>query len=109
MLFHAGSALLIAHVDTVVEGSFAAAKKSPPPELAEALLFFTSGYYVKKLYPDYTPYADRAAFWSRGDWTGDESVLAKDWQPRLDGRVTLDAALAQLAADLVPRDNRGSS
>ena len=104
MLFHSASALLIEHVRAVVEGRFAAAKKTPPPELAEAILFFTSGYYVKKLYPDYTPYADRAAFWDRGDWSGDQSLLAKDWQPRLDGRVTLDAALDQLATDLVPRE-----
>jgi hypothetical protein len=108
MLFHAASALLIEHVRAVVESRFAAAKKTPPPELAEAILFFTSGYYVKKLYPDYTPYADRAAFWDRSDWSGDQLLLAKDWQPRLAGRVTLDAALDQLATDLVPRETPAS-
>jgi hypothetical protein len=104
VLFHAASATLIEQVNAAVAHSFGAAGKTAPPELSEAMLFFTSGYYVKQLYAQYTPYADRFEFWSRDDWSGDRSALAKDWQPRLDGRVTFEAALAQLAADVAPRE-----
>jgi hypothetical protein len=108
MLFHAASATLLDQVHDVVTRSFAAAKKMPTPELPEAILFFTTGYYVRKLYPDYSPYADRADLWGREDWAGDRALLAKDWQMRLDGKITLDEALMQLAADLVPRERSAS-
>jgi hypothetical protein len=103
VLFHAAAATLIEQVNTIVEHSFTASGKTAPSELPEAILFFTSGYYVKQLYADYTPYADRFEFWSREDWSGDRAALVKDWQPRLDGKMTLDAALAQLASDVAPR------
>jgi hypothetical protein len=103
VLFHAGAATLIEQVNTTVMSHFSAAGKTAPPELPEAILFYTSGYYVKQLYAEYTPYADRFAFWGRDDWSGDRTALASDWQPRLEGKMTLDAALAQLAADVAPR------
>lgn len=58
VLFHAASATLIEQVNAAVAHSFAAAGKTAPPELSEAMLFFTSGYYVKQLYAQYTPYAE---------------------------------------------------
>jgi len=103
VLFHAAAATLIEQVDAIVEHSFTASGKTAPSELPEAILFFTSGYCVKQLYADYTPYADRFEFWRREDWSGDRAALVKDWQPRLDGKMTLDAALAQLATDVAPR------
>jgi hypothetical protein len=103
VLFHAAAATLIEQVSAIVEHSFSASGKTAPSELPEAILFFTSGYYVQQLYADYTPYADRFEFWRREDWSGDRVALVKDWQPRLDGKMTLDAALAQLAADVAPR------
>ena len=103
VLFHAASATLIEQVNAAVAHSFSAAGKTAPPELPEAILFFTSGYYVKQLYANYTPYADRFEFWSREDWSGDRAALTKDWQPRLEGKITLEAALTQLAADVAPR------
>jgi hypothetical protein len=103
VLFHAAAATIIEQVGASVARSFNAAGKTAPPELPEAILFFTSGYYVQQLYASYTPYADRFAFWSRDDWSGDRSALAKDWQPRLEGKITFDGALAQLAADVGPR------
>jgi hypothetical protein len=103
VLFHAAAATLINQVDAAVAHSFGAAGKTAPPELSEAILFFTSGYYVQQLYADYTPYADRFALWTREDWSGDRSYMTKDWQPRLEGKITLEGALAQLAADVAPR------
>jgi hypothetical protein len=103
VLFHAAAATLIEQVNTSVGHNFATAGKTAPPELAEAILFFTSGYYVHQLYTQYTPYADRFEFWSRADWSGDRTALAKDWQPRLDGKITYDEALTELATDVAPR------
>jgi hypothetical protein len=101
VLFHAASGTLIEAVADVAARNFAAQKKRPPPELAQAILFFTSGFYVRQLFPDYTPYADRFQLWvTNDDWKGFRSMLVKDWQPRLEDRVTLDAALSQLAADV---------
>ena len=101
VLFRAASGTLIEAVADVVARDFAAQKKRPPPELAQAILFFTSGFYVRQLYADYTPYADRFQLWiTNDDWKGFRGTLVKDWQPRLEGRVTLDAALSQLAADV---------
>ncbi|MGA3294242.1 MAG: hypothetical protein ABSE45_09710 [Candidatus Acidiferrales bacterium] len=97
VLFHAASATLTETVSGIVIRGFAAQKKSVPPGLAEAILFFTSGFFVKQLYPGYTPYADRFELWTTEGW--DRAVLVKDWQPRVEGRITLDAALAQLAGD----------
>jgi hypothetical protein len=103
VLFHAAAATIIDQVDAAVTHSFGAAGKMTPPDLPEAILFYTSGYYVQQLYKEYTPYADRFEFWSRADWAGDRPALVKDWQPRLEGRITLDGALGQLAADFAPR------
>jgi hypothetical protein len=101
VLFHAASVALMDTVTGIVIRGFNAQKKSPPPGVAEAILFFTSGFLVKQLYPNYTPYADRFQLWVTNDgWNGFRSVLARDWQPRLEGRVTLDAALSQLATDV---------
>ncbi len=95
VLFHAAAATLIEQVNAAVAHSFGAAGKTAPPELPEAILFYTSGYYVQQLYTDYTPYADRFALWTREDWSGDRPYLTKDagkssWQPRLDApKMTL--------------------
>jgi hypothetical protein len=100
VLFHAASGTLIEAVTDIAARNFAAQKKAPPPGLAQAILYFTSGFYVRQLFPDYTPYADRFQLWvTNDDWKGFRGMLVKDWQPRLEGRVTLDAALSQLAAD----------
>jgi hypothetical protein len=101
VLFHAASVAMMDTVSGIVIRGFAAQKKSPPPGVAEAILYFTSGFLVKQLYPDYTPYADRFQLWvTDEDWKGMRGMLVKDWQPRLEGRLTLDAALSQLAADV---------
>ena len=63
------------------------------------MLWFTAGYLVQQLYPNYSAYADRFALWVEDSKTGYRAALIKDWQPRLDGKVPVEAALAQLAAD----------
>jgi hypothetical protein len=99
VLFHAASYVMIDTISATVDRAYARAKKNPPPGITEMILWFTSGFLVQQLYPNYTPYADRFALWVENSQTGYRAALAKDWQPRLEGKVALDAALAQLAAD----------
>jgi hypothetical protein len=99
VLFHAASEVMIDTISATVKRAYETAKKDPPPEITEMILWYTSGYFVKQLYPNYTPYAERFALWVENSRTGYRAALVKDWQPRLEGKVTLDAALAQLAAD----------
>jgi hypothetical protein len=97
VLFHAAATTLREAVDAIVTRTFIAQRKPVPPDLAEAMLFFTTGFFVKQLYPDYTTYADRFALWTLEGWS--RQTLVKDWQPRLEGKVTLEAAITQLASD----------
>jgi hypothetical protein len=99
VLFHAASYAMLDAISTKVKPAYERAKREPPPELPEMMLWFTTGYLVEQIYPNYTAYADRFALWTEGSKTGYRAALIKDWQPRLDGKVPVEAALAQLAAD----------
>jgi hypothetical protein len=99
VLFHAASGAMIDAISPIVKQSYERAKKDPPPELTQMILWFTSGFLVQQLYPNYTPYADRFALWEENSRTGYRAALIKDWQPRLEGKMTLDAALSRLTAD----------
>jgi hypothetical protein len=99
VLFHAASYAMLDAISANVKHAYERAKRDPPPELSEMMLWFTTGYLVQQLYPNYTAYGDRFALWAEGSKTGYRAALIKDWQPRLDGKVTLDAALAQMSAD----------
>ena len=99
VLMHAGADAMHDPISKTIEHAYAVAKRDQPPELARMILFFTSGFLVQQLYPDYTPYGDRFALWTEDSAKGYRAMFVKDWQPRLEGRVTLDAALAQLASD----------
>lgn len=98
VVFHAASEVMKEKISETVGRAYERAKKDPPPEIAEMMLWFTSGFFVQQLYPGYTPYADRFALWAEGSRTGYRAALVRDWQPRLEGKMTLDATLAQLAA-----------
>jgi hypothetical protein len=99
VLFHAASAVMIDTISTTIKKAYETAKRDPPPEITEMALWFTSGFFVQQLYPNYTPYGDRFALWVENSQTGYRAALVRDWQPRLEGKMTLDAALARLAAD----------
>jgi len=62
------------------------------------------GFYVQQLDSNYTPYADRNDLWEHGFSPSFREALVKDWQPRLEGKLSLDAALAKLAADFPDRN-----
>lgn len=99
VLFHAASGVMIDAISATVKQAYERAKRDPPPEITQMILWFTSGFLVQQLYPNYTMYADRFALWVENSQTGYRAALAQDWQPRLEGKLTLDAALARLAAN----------
>ena len=99
VLYHAASEALKETVSTDIQHAYERAKKDPPPGVTEMMLWFTSGYLVQQIFPSYTPYATRFALYEEDSRTGYHAALQRDWQPRLDGRVTLEMALGQLAAD----------
>jgi hypothetical protein len=99
VLFRAASDAMIDTISATVDRAYERAKRDPPPEITQMILWFTTGFLVKQLYPNYTPYADRFALWVENSQTGYRAALVRYWQPRLEGKMTLDAALAQLAAN----------
>ena len=104
ILFHEASHTLIENVGNTLLRDFAARKKTAPRDLWHALLFFSVGFYVQQLHSNYTPYADRNDLWEHGFSRSFREALVKDWQPRLEGKLSLDAALAKLAADFPDRN-----
>ena len=73
--------------------------------LWHALLFYTSGVELRRLLPpieraSFTPYAYANGVYTHGNWPKYRVVLEKDWQAYLDGKMSFDAAIHTLAADL---------
>jgi len=99
VLYHAAVYVLRDAISADIQHAYERAKRDPPPGLPEMMMWFTTGYFVEEMFPSYTPYADRFALYEEDSRTGYHAALVKDWQPRLDGKVTLDMALGQLAAD----------
>jgi hypothetical protein len=63
--------------------------------LSHAMIFYTTGEAVKSVVPGHTPYAELAGIW-RGPMGSFKPALDAHWQPYLDGKSTLDAALLGL-------------
>ena len=100
VVFHEASHTLIERVGDTLIRDFAARRKSAPRDLWHALLFFTVGFYVQQIYPDYVPYAKSNDLWERGFSSPFYEVLAADWQPHLEGKKSLAQALSDLVGDL---------
>jgi hypothetical protein len=74
--------------------------KEVPKALSHALIFFTAGAAIQRLFPEYVPSADKYGVWERG-LTRERDAIKKIWQPYLDGRGTRDEAFAELIKQLV--------
>jgi hypothetical protein len=101
VLFHEASHALIEKVGALVIQDFAAHRRNAPSDLWHSILYFTAGYFVKQLYPDYTPFADAAGLWSQGNWPAFHAALVKDWQPHLEGKAAVPQAVSELVNDAV--------
>jgi hypothetical protein len=109
VIFHESSHALIANVgDAISRECDARHVALPRRDLWHAVLFFTAGYYVRQLNANYVPYADKNGLWTRA-WPMYRAPLAKDWQPHLEGRTSLQAAIASLVADVGVPERAGES
>jgi hypothetical protein len=111
VLFHESSHALAAGVTETISREFRARDKPIPRDLWHALLFYTTGELVRRDLaegsitfasadvPDastYQPYAARFGLYS-GGWEQFRASLDLYWRPYLDGKVSFDRAIAQLA------------
>jgi len=100
-LFHEGSHALMERAGNLLLSDFAAHRKKAPPELLHAILYFSAGYFLKQLHPDYIPYAKGNDLWQQAGWQGFHEALAKDWQPHLEGQTSLAEAVSRLVSDVI--------
>jgi len=107
VVFHEASHTLIERVGDSLIREFAARKKPAPRDLWHALLFFTVGFYVQQIYPNYVPYADTNHLWESGFPPKFREILVADWQPHLEGRKSVAQAISNLVADWSPPSKKG--
>ena len=101
VLFHEASHGLIRPIFQAILTRAGNRGSVAPRDLWHALLFYTTGELVKRVKgPDYVPYAYRRGLYQRGSWRGYGPILQRHWQPHLDGKATLEAALDNLLAEL---------
>jgi len=63
--------------------------------LSHAMIFYTTGEAMKTVVPAHVPYAELAGIW-KGRMGVYKPALDAHWQPYLDGKSTMDAALIAL-------------
>ena len=112
VLFHESSHALADQVTKAIAKEFRDRDKPIPRDLWHALLFYTTGEMVRRdlayegmslasqegVDPaSYQPYASRFGLYS-GGWEQFRGLLDLYWRPYLDGKVTFETAIAQLAA-----------
>jgi len=73
------------------------AGKRLPPNVSHGVIFFTAGEAVRRVTPDYVPYAEANGLWAAG-FQRFKAPLEETWKPYLDGNGTRDEALAALIA-----------
>ncbi len=88
--------------------AFEARGEQTPRGLWHALLFYTTGRVVEGLYREaglgpYECYVYRHDLWN-GPWGAFRETLEQDWQPYLDGRATMDAAVRAIVERLSMED-----
>ncbi|HEY2510441.1 MAG TPA: hypothetical protein VGI39_06285 [Polyangiaceae bacterium] len=102
MIFHEVSHLLVDKVQAALEDSAKRQGRSLDKDLWHALVFYTAGALTReRLGPAYVPYSDRpehSVF--SGRWSRYGAVFVQAWQPYLDGRVGLEAAVDAVVAAL---------
>lgn len=104
-LFHEGSHALVERAGNLLLSDFAVHRKKAPPELLHAILYFSAGYFMKELHPDYIPYAKANGLWQQPAWKGFHEAIVKDWQPHLEGQASLSEAVSRLVSDVIASRN----
>jgi hypothetical protein len=112
VLFHETSHALAGSVNEAIAREFRQRDKPIPRDLWHVLLFYTTGEMVRREVDDgtmaatfqqingssnYLPYAARFGLYS-GSWERFRELLDLYWRPYLDGKVSFERAMAQLAS-----------
>lgn len=89
---HQWDEAIVARLDRLAK-----ANQTPPigAGITHAMIFYTAGEAVKAAVPGHQRYADVSGVWNRG-MTEQKALLERDWQPYLDGKISLDEALLRL-------------
>ena len=99
MLFHEVSHLIVGRVEKGLEESAKRQGTKLPPRLWHDVIFYTAGHLAQERFgPSYVPDAERP---SSNLFTPDDErllLLKRAWQPYLDGRTSMDAAIDAMAA-----------
>lgn len=74
------------------------------PDLWHALLFYTTGEAVRRVIPNYVPYAEANGLW-KSSWSMYINSIKRDWQPYLDGRISFEAAISDIVKDVGQPNN----
>lgn len=106
-LFHEASHVLAAQVvQPKLEADMRASGKTAVFDMTHVMIFYTAGVVTKgALVPDdardFVPYAIKNGLYDRvPNWTHYRAVYERDWQTYLDGKISLDEALKQIAKDM---------
>lgn len=68
--------------------------------LWHAVLFYTAGQLAARQMPGYVPYAEKNGLWQRAWPAPDRELIARDWLPRIEGKVGLQQAATTLVDDV---------
>src|SRR5262249_35197492 len=94
MLFHEVSHLIVGRVEEGLEASAKRQGPTIPRGLWHDVIFYTAGHIAReRLGSAYVPYAERPSSRLFGENDPTLVVLKLAWQPYLDGRVSMDAAI----------------
>jgi hypothetical protein len=64
-------------------------------------IFYTAGEVTRRLFPGHVPYAESVGLWARSRDLGPmRPLMQRHWQRWLDGHITMDDALREIAAEL---------
>jgi hypothetical protein len=100
MIFHESSHLLIDRVEELLEAAAKRQGRRLPRRLWHDVLFFTAGRVAKeRLGPGYLPYWEKPTMQAKAR-PDVLPVLEREWQPYIDGKVSLASAVDAVVAAL---------
>lgn len=99
-IFHeAGHAMVRRTADAISAEAQRQHKKLKYRNIWHAVIFYNSGYFVKRHLPGLQPYAEKYGLWSNA-WPGCLQVFDSDWRPYLEGKTGFKDAVEGLVRDL---------
>ncbi len=104
-LFHEASHGLIETLGQQLDARLSKAGKTPTFQLIHVIIFYTAGAVVSEALEqhgirDYVPYAVKEGLYARAPgWAHYQTICARDWQPRIDGKIDFDEALTRITRD----------